>query len=84
MPNKRIVGEFRVPFYGFVQHDGDEFTVGDLVEFCGVQSSEDIFRFVMDDEMEPIFLDEFSATVQSVSAVVDSEADVYFASESAV
>jgi hypothetical protein len=78
MENKRIVGEFTVPFFGFVQHEGDEFTVEDLVALCGVKSSADLFRFVMDDELAPMFLSEHEASVRSVSAEVDPEADVYF------
>ncbi len=78
MANKRIVGEFTVPFFGFVQHEGDEFTIDDLVALCGVETSADLFRFVMDDDIAPIFLSEYDARVRSVSAGADPEADAYF------
>lgn len=46
MQSRRVVGEIFVPFYAFVRHEGDGFTLDDLVAWCGLGSSEDLLGFV--------------------------------------
>ncbi len=67
-----------LPRFSFVQHDSEEFMVEDLAALYGVKSSADLFRFVLDDELAPMFWSEHEASVRSVSAEFNSKAVGYF------